>query len=427
MMMRLVITGISYAPETTGIAPYTSALAEHLAATGHQVSVITGVPSYPQWRVYPEYRPMLRARELRSGVEVRRVRNYVPRRQSMLRRGLYEASFLVGGMAMLGMPAPNAVVGVVPSLSGGVLARAAARRLRCPYGLIFQDLVGPAASQSGVGAGRFARPIGAAEAWIARGAAALGIIAEGFRPYLESLGVAPDRVHRLRNWLHVDEPTQDRTAIRHHLGLPLEALICLHAGNMGLKQELDNIVECARLAASADSRLVFILAGDGSQRPQLVALARRYQLRNLRFLPVQPVEYFSSLLAAADILLLNQRASVTSMSLPSKLTSYMAAGRPIVAAVQADSEAAVEIRAAGAGMICPPGNPAAILQAVRKLANDPLLRTQLGSSGQNYCRKELTSQQLLPQWVSFVERLSDGESGCARRPTTRPTTPAGTR
>jgi glycosyltransferase involved in cell wall biosynthesis len=424
--MRLIITGISYSPEATGIAPYTTGLAEHLAARGDQVSVITGVPSYPQWRVYPEYRSMRWARELRSGVEVRRVRNYVPRRQSTLRRGLYEVSFLVGGMAMLGMPAPDAVIGVVPSLSGGVLARAAARHLGCPYGLIFQDLVGPAASQSGAGAGRVGGLIGAAEAWVARGAAALGIIAEGFRPYLESLGVASDRVHRVRNWLHVDQPTQDATAVRHRLGLSQEALICLHAGNMGLKQGLDNIVECARLAASADPRLVFVLAGDGSQRPQLVSLARRYELRTLRFLPVQPVEAFSSLLAAADILLLNQRASVTSMSLPSKLTSYMAAGRPIVAAVQADSEAAHEVQTARAGVICPPENPAAMLQAVRELADDPLLRTQLGSSGVSYCRQQLTAQQLLPQWTSFVERLNGSRNQLMVQHATWPATPAGT-
>ncbi len=94
--MRLLITGVNYAPEETGIAPYTTGLAEHLVQRGHQVTVITGVPSYPQWRVYPEYRKVLLRRELRAGVEVRRVRNYVPRRQSTLQRGLYEASFLIG-------------------------------------------------------------------------------------------------------------------------------------------------------------------------------------------------------------------------------------------------------------------------------------------------------------------------------------------
>ena len=120
--MRLLITGVNYAPEETGIAPYTTGLAEHLVQRGHQVTVITGVPSYPQWRVYPDYRKVLLRREVRAGVELWRVRNYVPRRQSTLQRGLYEASFLLGGLAKLSASKPDAVLGVVPSLSGGMLA-----------------------------------------------------------------------------------------------------------------------------------------------------------------------------------------------------------------------------------------------------------------------------------------------------------------
>jgi colanic acid biosynthesis glycosyl transferase WcaI len=413
--MRLVITGISYAPEETGIAPYTTGLAEHLASRGHQVTVVTGVPSYPQWRVYPEYRRVLRVRELRGGVEIRRVRNYVPHRQTTLRRGLYETSFLLGGMAVLGMPSPDAVVGVVPSLSGGVLARAAARRLGCPYGLIFQDLIGPAASQSGVGAGRIAGLIGGAEAWIARGAAAVGIIAEGFRPYLESLGVAPHRVHRVRNWLHVDEPALSRTTVRHRLGLPIDALVCLHAGNMGYKQGLANVIECARLAVDAEPRLLFVLMGDGNQRQLLVDLAQRYRLPNLRFLPIQPAELFTSVLAAADMLLVNQRASVTNMSLPGKLTSYFASGRPLVAAVSPQSETARELMATDTGVLVTPDEPELLLEAIRKLAADPDRQDELGSAGGRYARTALSGDQALAGLTALVETIAASSTGGKRQ------------
>jgi glycosyltransferase involved in cell wall biosynthesis len=409
--MRLVITGISYAPEETGIAPYTTGLAEHLASQGHQVTVVTGVPSYPQWRVYPEYRRPLWVRELRGGVEIRRVRNYVPHRQTTLQRGLYETSFLLGGMAVLGMPAPDAVVGVVPSLSGGVLARAAARRLGCPYGLIFQDLIGPAASQSGVGAGRIAGLIGGAEAWIARGAAAVGIIAEGFRPYLESLGVAPHQIHRVRNWLHVDEPTLDHTTVRHRLGLPMDAVVCLHAGNMGYKQGLANVIECAHLAVDAEPRLLFVLMGDGNQRQQLVDLAQRYRLPNLRFLPIQPAELFTSVLAAADMLLVNQRASVTNMSLPGKLTSYFASGRPLVAAVSPQSETARELLETGTGLLVTPDEPELLLEAIRKLAADPDRQDELGSAGSRYARTALSGDQALAGLTALVETVAASGTG----------------
>jgi colanic acid biosynthesis glycosyl transferase WcaI len=390
--MRVLMIGISYAPEETGIAPYTTGLAEHLARGGHRVTVLTGVPSYPQWRVYPEYRGMLRRRERSGGVDVRRVRNYVPRTQSVLQRGLYETSFLLGGLTALALPKPDAILGVVPALSGGLLARLAARRHRAPYGLIFQDLTGPAASQSGVtGGGSASAPISAAEGWAARGAVAVGVIAEGFRPYLESLGVEPDRIHRVRNWIHVEEPKLDRAAVRRRLDLPQEAVICLHAGNMGHKQGLANVVECARMAAGVDPRLLFVLMGDGSQRPFLVDLAQRYRLPNLRFVPIQPADLFSDALAAADVLLVNQRGAVTNMSLPGKLTSYFLAGRPVLAAVSADSETAREIHASGAGVVVAPDDPGLLLEALRGLAADAERRGRLGQAGMAYARAELTA------------------------------------
>jgi colanic acid biosynthesis glycosyl transferase WcaI len=409
-MMRVLIVGNFYAPEETGIAPYTTGLAEHLVSEGHDVAVITGLPSYPQWRIYPNYRGVrLGIREVRGGVDVRRVRGYVPRGQSALRRGLYEGSFLVGSLTALTGPQPDVVVGVVPALSSGVVARLAAHRFNRPYGLIFQDLTGPAAAQSGVaGGGPTAGLIADVEGWAARGATAVGVIAEGFRPYLESLGVSPGRIRRVRNWMHMKEPNLDRATIRRRLGLPEDAILCLHAGNMGHKQGLANLVECARLAASADRRLLFALMGDGNQRPLLVSLAQRYRLPNLRFLPIQPVDLFSSALATADVLLVNQRASVTNMSLPGKLTSYFASGRPVVAAVASDSETAREIHETGAGVLVPPDEPHALLEAIRNLVANPVQQERLGTAGREYTRTTLCAKQALTGLAALVDAIGAG-------------------
>lgn len=417
--MRVLIIGNFYAPEETGIAPYTTGLAEHLVTQGHDVAVVTGLPSYPQWRVYPEYRSVrLGTRERRGGVDVRRVRGYVPRRQSALRRGLYEASFLLRGLTAVTGPRPDVVVGVVPALGGGMLARIAADRFGCPYALVFQDLTGPAASQSGVfGGGRAAGPISTAEGWAARGAAAVGVIAEGFRPYLESLGVEPGRIHRVRNWMHLDEPKLDRATVRSRLDLAQDAVVCLHAGNMGYKQGLANVVECARLAADADPRLLFLLMGDGNQRPHLVDLAQRHRLRNLRFLPIQPTELFSSVLASADLLLVNQRASVTNMSLPGKLTSYFAAGRPVVAAVAPDSETAWELRDSGTGVLVPPDHPGLLLEAVRKLAADPDHQDRLGAAGRRYAHTTLSAQHALDGLQALIKTAASPQLGRESLPT----------
>jgi glycosyltransferase involved in cell wall biosynthesis len=409
--VRILIVGINYSPEETGIAPYTAGLAEHLAERGHSVVALTGLPSYPQWRVHDGYRRLLWKRESINGVDVRRRWHYVPGRQSAIHRGLYEGTFLLTGLSMIALPRPDAVVGVVPSLSGGVLARLAGRRFRVPYGLIFQDLVGQAAKQSGVGGGgRVARAVRATEGWAARGAAAVGIIAEGFRPYLESLGVDAKRIYRVRNWTHVEAPSMDRSLVRKQLGLPKDAAVCIHAGNMGYKQGLENVIECARLAAERDGRLLFVLMGDGSQRPYLEQLAAGYALPNVRFLPIQPAGIFPSILAAADILLVNQRGSVRDMSLPSKLTSYFAVGKPLVATVQLTSEAAREIEASGGGLVVAPDEPRVLLHALQRLADDEDLCAQMGKSARTWSAAELSKAAAMDGYKQLLNLVLTADS-----------------
>ncbi|MCA1704453.1 MAG: hypothetical protein LC808_14820, partial [Actinobacteria bacterium] len=185
---RLLLVGINYAPEETGIAPYTTGLAEHLAANGWSVRVMTGMPHYPQWRVSDEYRGRLRMRESRVGVEVHRFWHYVPGHQTAARRMTYELTFLLNA-TLAGTQPPDCVVGVIPSLSSGLVAAEQARRHGVPFGLIIQDLMGPAAAQSGIpGGGRAARPAQALERWVATRAAGLAVVAHAFRPYLERLG-----------------------------------------------------------------------------------------------------------------------------------------------------------------------------------------------------------------------------------------------
>lgn len=406
--------GVNYLPEKTGIGPYSAGLAEHLARRGHEVEVVTGLPSYPEWKVHESFRRLLWRNEVKEGVMVHRRWHYVPGSQTAVRRLLYEASFFLTGLSALFLRKPDLVVGVVPSLSGGAVARLVARHFGAPYVLIFQDLMGPAATQTGLsGAHRVAALVKTVERRIASKAARVGVIAEGFRPYLESLGVDPERIFRLRNWSRVADPTEDRATTRKELGLAPDQIVCLHAGNMGHKQDLANILECALLASGANLTLEFILLGDGNQRQSLQELASGHDLRNLRFLPLQSDEAFSNVLAAADILLLNQRPGVAEMSLPSKLTAYLAAQRPIVAAVDQNSESAREVTEAGAGIIVPPGKPEALLRSLAQLALDKALRDRLGRRGRDHASTTLSSSCALPPIEEFLTSVisTRGRSG----------------
>jgi exopolysaccharide biosynthesis WecB/TagA/CpsF family protein len=416
---RILIVGINYRPETTGIAPYTSDIAEHFAAAGHRVTVITGFAHYPAWRLERGER-RLRATEMRNGVRVLRRRHVVPGSQSAIRRATYEATFLLHG-ALSRPERPDVVFGIVPSLSGGILARLFAARARAPYGLIFQDLMAPAARQSGiVGGVRVAGITAALERWTVARARTVGVASESFRPYLRDLGVADDRIVSLPNWSHHEAPRGDRAATRARLGWPVDQTIVLHAGNMGLKQGLGQVVEAARHADEQGGAVRFVLMGEGSQRAALEAEA--HGVERLQFLPFQPEDQVPEILDAADLLLVSERASVIDMSLPSKLTAYFAAGHPIVAAVPPEGSTAREVLRSGAGVIVPIGHPDAMNQAVADLRAHPRRAAALGAAGRRYAAESLD----LASALGRVDRLLEQTIGTRRaaRPVAPPP-PAG--
>ena len=273
-MPTVLLISINYWPEETGIGPYSAGLAEHLAGVGHEVTVLSGMPHYPEWRVAPGYRGAWRGRERRrDGVTVLRRAHYVPEHQSALRRAVYEGTFLLNAV-LSRTDRPDAVLGVVPSLGGGVAARIAAARGRAAYGIIIQDLISAAAVQSGIAGGprvaAFTRRI---ERFVLARATVVAPVAEAFRPGLAELGVDAERIVALPNWSHLSASTADREHTRQSLGWRPDEFIALHAGNMGLKQGLDQLIEAARIVERDRLPIRFVLMGEGSQRASLVAQA----------------------------------------------------------------------------------------------------------------------------------------------------------
>jgi colanic acid biosynthesis glycosyl transferase WcaI len=401
----LLVFGINYAPEPTGIAVVTTWLTESLALRGWDVTMITGIPHYPAWR--REHAP----RRTRNGpVNVRRHLHYVPARQSALRRAVYEVTWLAtAAQSLLPRRSPDLVLGIVPSLGGGVLARLASTRYGVPYALLFQDVIGRAAEQSGVPGSRgVARLVEKVETGLARDAERVGVVADGFTDYFREAGVSSARIHRVRNPARLGTPTKPRDAMREHLGWKTDDFVVLHSGSIGYKQGLEGVLDSATIAGN-DLGIRFVLQGEGNQKAALQALAAVRGLRNVSFLPLASVAELPNVLCAADALLLCQRQTVRNMSLPSKLTSYFLAGVPTVAAVAPDDEAAREIELARAGVIVEPGNPKRLLEAVAGLRADGERARRFGASAREFAERELSE-------ASTIERFDAFLNECLSRP-----------
>lgn len=390
---HVVIVGINYAPEPTGIAPYTTGMAEHLAASARSVTVLTGVPHYPQWQLPRAYRWRLRCREESrlpndSGLLVHRLRHYVPSRMNALTRAAYEATFLANAATTRVRHAPDLVVAVTPSLGGALAGAALARRHGAPLVVVVQDLMAKAAAQSGIGGGgRVSALTARLERRTLQQADQVLVVSESFRASLHEYGVPDERIGLLPNWSHVRTASVTRAEARAALGWPAEPFTVVHTGNIGLKQDLGNVVEAARLMR-ADRGVRFVVVGDGSQRGAVRAQAG--DLPNVAFVdPLDDAQYPLAL-AAADVLVVNERPGVTDMSLPSKLTSYLAAGRPVLAAVPDGGATWRELsRTGGAAVVVAPGEPTAFVTGVEVLRGDPLGCAEMAAAGRAYAERNL--------------------------------------
>jgi colanic acid biosynthesis glycosyl transferase WcaI len=389
--LSLLVFGINYEPEPTGIAVITTWLTRSLAERGWDVTMITGMPHYPAWRRQPAPR-----RTHNGAVAVRRHLHYVPARQSALRRAAYELTWTAtAAQSLLPRRRPDLVLGIVPSLGGGVLARLASIRYGVPYALLFQDVMGRAAEQTGVpGSRRVAGLVATVETAVAREATGIAVVADGFSGYFREAGIPATRIHRVRNPARLGSPTKSREAVRTQLGWKTGEFVVLHSGSMGYKQGLESVIEAAAVARD-DRRLRFVLQGEGNQKAALQALATKRELPNVSFLPLAPVEELPNILSAADALLLSQRPSIRNMSLPSKLSSYFLAGVPTVATIASDDEAAREIENAGAGVIVEPGNPDRLVEVLAALRADPRRAQEFSASARTFAEQHLSEASSL--------------------------------
>jgi glycosyltransferase involved in cell wall biosynthesis len=193
-------------------------------------------------------------------------------------------------------------------------------------------------------------------------------------------------------------------AIRERFGWTDGRQVVLHAGNIGLKQGLDQVVDAARLAQERRDPVRFVFSGGGSQEEAIRAAAS--DVDNVEFLGLQPDGVHASLLATADVLLLSERSSQVDMSLPSKLTSYYTAGRPIVAAVGVTGASAEEVRRSGSGLVAPAGQPEALLEALSRLRSDPDLAVRLGTAGRAYGAANVSAGTGLARGAELIDMIA---------------------
>ena len=401
---EVAIVGINYFPEHTGIAPYTTGLANGLAAAGYQVQVVTGYPHYPAWKISPEFTGWSHRRRA-HGVEVSRLRHYVPFKPTLIKRLAMECTFAVRSLAQH-LPQSGIVVAVSPSLISSLVTVLRVRLTRRNLKSIMwvQDVYSAAATETGSGR-IFSPAVRSLERLAMRQSDSLVVIHDGFkRDLIENFGVAVEKVNVIRNWSHISDPiTHDRIATRAERGWSSDQVVLLHAGNIGVKQDLGNVLDAAALAKERGLEVRFVFLGDGNQRPKLQQ--RATNMTNVEFIEPVDDEKFRCLLAASDILLVNELPSLRETALPSKLTSYFRTGLPVLAATHPDSMTSKEIEFSRAGIRVDAGSPAALLDGMRRLTSDTDLSENLGRAGLRFYEQHLQQDSAIREFDRIIQRI----------------------
>jgi colanic acid biosynthesis glycosyl transferase WcaI len=429
--VRILVLAINYWPEQTGIAPFTTGRCESLAAHGHQVTICTAMPYYPEWRVASSYRHRLWLREQHNGVTILRSHIYVPSRIDSPRRILHEASFVAATlMRALLQRKPDLMLVVSPPLGLALPAVMLSRLWRVPYVFHVPDLQPDAAIELGMlSFGALTRVLRALERFAYRHAALVSTLTDVMRGRIVSKGIAPNKVKLFSDWAPpelFDIPLEGGgRSFRDRHGLCGKFLV-LHCGNMGVKQGLEVVLNAAEFTRD-DTEVVYLLVGDGATRSALEARATSAALRNVRFLALQPHAEFMELLACADVCLITQRREVANIVFPSKTLTIMAAGRPVIASVNHGSEVARVVNEAQAGIVVEAENPGALLAAIENIRNQAEGRTAMSRRAREYARLRWNRDRILAETEAELAAVLKPEESIRHLRSARalPTQPVG--
>ncbi|MFN3355608.1 MAG: glycosyltransferase WbuB [Pseudomonas sp.] len=402
--MKILLYGINYSPELTGIGKYSGEQARWLARQGHAVRVVTAPPYYPHWQVGEGYSAWRYRTEQDDGVTVIRCPLYVPRQPSALTRVLHLSSFAASSLlAVLGQVRwkPDLVILVVPTLFCAPQALLLARLCGARSVLHIQDYEVDAMFGLGIGAGsRLRRLALGLERWLLRRFDRVSTISSGMLDKARDKGVHSKRLLFFPNWSETARFRQvpRNLALLQRLGVAPGTRVLLYAGNIGEKQGLELILDAAK-AHLHRPELVFLIVGQGTGKARLLERVNRDGLRNVLFAPLQAYEDLPALLASVDGHLVIQKRGVADSVLPSKLTNILAVGGHAI--ITADPDTTLGRLCSehpGIAVLVEPESVAALNAGIERVLALPA-RNEVAL---NYAREFLDKERILQRFMAQV-------------------------
>ena len=398
--MRILFLSDNFPPE--GNAPATR-LYEHAirwVRAGHDVTVVTCAPNFPEGKLFAGYRNAWRQVEMLDGIRVVRVKTYITANEGFLKRTLDYVSFMLMATAMSVFERrPDVVVATSPQFFCALAGWMTSVLKWRPFVFELRDLW--PASIMAVGAMRknsAIRLLEKLELFLYRRADAIVSVTESFRDDLVSRGVPREKIHVVINGVDLDryEPRPRDPELAREFGLEGK-FVAGYMGTHGMAHALPKVLEAAERLLPRDD-IAFFFAGSGAERARVEQIVAERRLSNVRLIPRQPKERMPALWSLCDLSLIPLRDTpVFATVIPSKIFESMGMGVPILMSLP-EGEATGIIRETASGICVPPEDSDAMAYAIASIADDPVALRKLAddarASAPRFSRDRLAADML---------------------------------
>ncbi|QDU67137.1 glycosyltransferase family 4 protein [Engelhardtia mirabilis] len=404
-MARILFVNQYYWPDVASTGQHLTDLAEHLAAHGHEVRVVCSRGKYDRGQAQAP------AREVRAGVEIRRLRaTSFGKRRTLVHRALDYVSFhALAAFEVARSRWADVVVTLTTPPLLGLCGRLAQITSGAKHVHFVMDLHPDAEFELGMVSPRSAlgrlldwgcgHPMRRAEANVVLGPY------QGAR--VAAKGVDADRIHEIPVWSRADEVTPIDHAdnpLREAQGWS-ERFVVMYSGNAGLVHQFEELLDAAQRLDREAPEVLFAFVGGGPRRPEIEAQARALGLSNVSFADYVPREQLSHSLCAADVHFMSLRPEQTGVAVPGKLQGILASARPVLFVGAERCESADTIRDARAGLTFTPGDGQALADAILALRAEPDRRRMMGERGRAAFLETFEQGRCCEAWRLLLEEI----------------------
>ncbi len=372
--MKIIVYGLNYFSELTGVGKYTGEMCEWFADQGHEVWVICAPPYYPEWKVAKGYNAWKYVKETINNVCVYRCPLFVPEKPVALTRLLHLLSFALTSFPVLLYQSfwkPQIIITIEPTsfcIPGALILAwlSGAKSVLHIQDFEMDTMLALGIAKNGLIYTTLGKVV---ERWFIRRFDAVSTISYSMIERAALKMGKKDNLIYFPNWVDIDfiTPSADRTVFCKLWNIPESSLIVLYAGNMGKKQGLETILKVAHKFRAMEN-VLFIMVGTGVALDGLKKHAAQLKLGNIRFFPLQPYNKLPNLMTFADVHLLVQRKKTDGCMLPSKLTTIFSAGGTALITAEKDTELGVLCdKYPGIAQRVEPENVEAIYDALKKM------------------------------------------------------------